>query len=163
MYNAIKNKEIFKLEHGIYSNKDLVNPIVIASKKYASAIITMDSAFYYYDLTDVIPSKIYVATNRNSNTIKSDNIVQVWVPKEILNQGKEIVFVDGEEVKMYNRERLLVELVRKRNQIPFDYYKEIISNYRKIVYDLDMSKIEEYIALYKNECNLGNIILREVF
>ena len=163
LYNAIKNKEIFKLEHGIYSDKDLVNPMVIASKKYTSAIITMDSAFYYYDLTDVIPSKTYVATNRNSNTIKSDDIVQIWVPKEILNQGKEIVLVDGEEVKMYNRERLLVELVRKRNQIPFDYYKEIITNYRKIVDDLDMYKIEEYIALYKNECNLGNIILREVF
>lgn len=53
---ALKNKEIFRLEHGIYSDKDLVNPMIIASKKYSSAIITMDSAFYYYDLTDVIPT-----------------------------------------------------------------------------------------------------------
>ena len=71
--------------------------------------------------------------------------------------------VDGEEVNMYNKERLLVELIRKRNQIPFDYYKEIVANYRKIADELDMYKIEQYIALYKNECNLGNILLREVF
>ena len=160
---ALKNKEIFRLEHGIYSNKDLVNPMIIASKKYSSAIITMDSAFYYYDLTDVIPKKTFIATNRNSNIIHDSNIVQIRIPKEKLNQGKEVVLIDGEKVKMYNRERLLVELIRKRNQIPFDYYKELISNYRKIVDDLDMYKIEEYLSLYKNESNIADVLLREVF
>lgn len=160
---ALKNKEIFKLEHGIYSDKDLVNPMIIASKKYPSAIITMDSAFYYYDLTDVIPRKIYVATNRNSNTINDEKIIQIKVPKDILNYGKEEVIVDGEKVKMYNKERLLVELIRKRNQIPFDYYKEIISNYRKISENLNMYKIEEYLSLYKNEVNIADALLREVF
>ncbi len=160
---ALKNKEIFKLEHGIYSDKDLVNPMIIASKKYPSAIITMDSAFYYYDLTDVIPKKTFVATNRNSNTIKDEKIIQIRVPKEILNYGKEDVIVDGEKVKMYNKERLLVELIRKRKQISFDYYKEIVSNYRKISEDLDMYKIEEYLSLYKNETNIADALLREVF
>ena len=74
-----------------------------------------------------------------------------------------MVLIDGEKVKMYNRERLLVELIRKRNQIPFDYYKELISNYRKIVDDLDMYKIEEYLSLYKNESNIADVLLREVF
>lgn len=160
---ALKNKEIFRLEHGIYSDKDLVNPMIIASKKYSSAIITMDSAFYYYDLTDVIPKKTFIATNRNSNIIHDSNIVQIRIPKEKLNQGKEVVLIDGEKVKMYNKERLLVELIRKRNQIPFDYYKELISNYRKIVDDLDMYKIEEYLSLYKNESNIADVLLREVF
>ena len=160
---ALKNKEIFRLEHGIYSDKDLVNPMIITSKKYSSAIITMDSAFYYYDLTDVIPKKTFIATNRNSNIIHDSNIVQIRIPKEKLNQGKEVVLIDGEKVKMYNRERLLVELIRKRNQIPFDYYKELISNYRKIVDDLDMYKIEEYLSLYKNESNIADVLLREVF
>ena len=137
--------------------------MIIASKKYSSAIITMDSAFYYYDLTDVIPRKTYVATNRNSNKIKDEKIVQIKVPKDILNYGEDEVLIDGEKVKMYNKERLLVELVRKKNQIPFDYYKEIISNYRKIADDLDMYKIEEYLSLYKNEVNIANTLLREVF
>lgn len=160
---ALKRKEIFKLEHGIYSDKDLVNPMIIISKKYPSAIITMDSAFYYYDLTDVIPRMTYDATNRNSNIINDEKIVQIKVPKDILNFGKDEVIVDGEKVKMYNKERLLVELIRKKNQIPFDYYKEIISNYRKIVDELDMYKIEEYLSLYKNGVNIANALLREVF
>jgi hypothetical protein len=56
-----------------------------------------------------------------------------------------------------------VELIRKRKQIPFDYYKEIISNYRKISDDLDMYKIEEYLSLYKNDVNLSDVLIREVF
>lgn len=160
---ALNNKKIFKLCRGIYSDKDLVSPMIIASKKYQSAIITMNSAFYYYDLTDTIPQKTFVATNRNSNIIHDPNIVQHRVPKEILDKGKEEVIIDGEKVKIYNKERLLIELIRKRNQIPFDYYKEIISNYRKIVNDLDMYKIEEYMSLYKNKNNLADALLREVF
>lgn len=160
---AIKNKKIFKIDHGIYSDKKIVDPMILFSKKYENSIITMDTAFYFYNLTDVIPDKVYLATNRNSNTIKRKNIIQVWVPKEKLNVGKEKIKVNGNTINIYNKERLLVELIRKRNQIPFDYYKEIINNYRKIVDTLDSYKIEQYIALYKSENTLGNIILREVY
>ncbi len=160
---ALVKKEVFKIKRGIYSDKDLVNPVVAVAKKYPNSIITMDSAFYYYDLTDVIPNKTYIATSRNSNIIKDNKVDQTWVPKEKLNAGKEEIIIDGEKVKIYNKERLLVELIRKRNQIPFDYYKEIILNYRKIVDDLDMYKIEEYLSLYKNGTNLANALMREVF
>ncbi len=160
---ALKARKIFKLDHDVYSDDEFVDPMIIASKKYPHGIITMDSAFYHYDLTDVIPNKAFLATNRNSNTINNDNIVQIWVSKEKLDQGKEEINIDGNIVNIYNKERLLVELVRKRNQMPFDYYKEIILNYREIADELDMYKIEQYIALYKNELTLGNVILREVF
>ncbi len=160
---ALKNKEIFKLKYGIYSDSDIVDPIIVVSKKHPGAIITMDSAFYYYNLTDVIPTKTYVATSRISNAIKDEKIVQIWTPKEILKVGQEEIIIDNEKVKIYNKERLLVELIRKRNQIPFDYYKEIIHNYRKITEELNMYKIEEYLSLFKNSNNLTQILIREVF
>ncbi len=163
LLKAIKNKKIYKLAHGIYSDKDLVNEMAVISKKYPSAIITMDSAFYFYDLTDVIPTKTYVATSRTANVIKNEKIIQNWVPKEKLNAGKDEIIVDNEKIKIYNRERLLVELIRKKNKLSFDYYKEIILNYRKIADDLDMNKIEQYLALYKNEKNIANALLLEVF
>ena len=60
---AFENKEIYILEKGIYSDKKIVNPLLVYSKKYPNAIITMDNAFYYYDLTDVIPK------SRNLNNL----------------------------------------------------------------------------------------------
>lgn len=38
-----------------------------------------------------------------------------------------------------------------------------ISNYRACSDKLDMYKIEKYISLYKNESNLSDALLREVF
>jgi len=58
---------------------------------------------------------------------------------------------------------MLVELIRKKNCIPFDYYKEIISNYRKKTNKLDIYKIQEYISYYKNELYLYDTLMREVF
>ena len=83
--------------------------------------------------------------------------------RDILYQGSINVETDDGIIRIYNKERLLIELIRKKNQIPFDYYKEIISNYRKIVDELDMYKIEEYLTLFKNEVNLASILQMEVF
>lgn len=160
---ALNKNEIFKLEKGIYSQSKIVSPLVIYSKKYPNAVITMDSAFYYYNLTDVIPNKVYLATDRNSDKINNKKIVQTFISKEILYQGKVTLEKDGEKINIYNRERLLIELIRKKKQIPFDYYKEIISSYREIVDELDMYKIEEYLSLFKNDLNLSNILQMEVF
>ena len=153
---AVENGKLFKLDKGVYSDKEIINPLIIFSKKYPNAIATMDTAFYYYDLTDVIPQKIYFATPSNYRKINNDMISQIYVPNDILNQGKVEVAIDGEVVNMYDKERLLVELIRKRKQLPFDYYKEIIANYRRIADDLDMYKIEKYLSLYKNDINLSD-------
>lgn len=160
---AINNNEIYKIDKNLYSDEKYVNPLIMYSKKYPNAIITMDSAFYFYDLTDVIPQKIYLATESHSRKIKNDNIIQLFVDKKILNEGKTIEQIDNEDINIYDKERLLVELIRKRNQIPFDYYKEIILNYRKLTDSLDSYKIEKYLSMYKNDVNLSIALLREVF
>ena len=162
---ALKNKEIFKIEKGLYSNDDLVDPLVTYSNKYPNSVITMDSAFFFYDLTDVIPNKVYLATASNSRAIKDVNVIQSYSDKDLLNLGKEYVIVNDKDGKaiMYDKERLLIELIRKRNQIPFDYYKEIILNYRKIADTLDMDKINEYLNHFKHDQKIYDIMMREVF
>ena len=160
---ALSKNEIFKLDKGIYSSKKIVSPLVIYSKKYPNSVITMDSAYYYYNLTDVIPSKVYLATDRNTDKINNEKIVQTFMSKETLYKGKVNLQTNDGEINIYDRERLLIELIRKKKQIPFDYYKEIISNYRAIVDELDMYKIEEYLALFKNDMSLSNILQMEVF
>ncbi len=85
---ALRKNEIFKLDKGIYSSKKIVSPLVIYSKKYPYSVITMDSAFYYYNLTDVIPNKVYLATDRNTDKINDEKVVQTFMSKDILYQGR---------------------------------------------------------------------------
>ena len=160
---AIKNKELFKVDGGLYSDIEFVNPLEIILKKYPNAIFTSDSAYYYYNLTDVIPDYFYLATKRTDSRISNEYIKQVFIPKELFEFGKTQIEVENVKINIYDEERMLVELIRKKNIIPFDYYKEIINNYRKRTDKLDIYKIEKYISYYKNEASLYDILMREVF
>lgn len=160
---AIIKKEIFKVQNGIYSDKEYVNPLAIISKKYPKAVITMESAFYYWNLTDVIPEKIHLATTRNSVRFKENDIKQYFVEEDLFEFGKITKKIEGVEINIYDKERLLIELLRKKKQLPFDYYKEIILNYRRIIDTLDSFKLSEYISYYKNENLLYDRLQSEVY
>lgn len=160
---AIKNNEIYKIEKNIYSDTKNVNYLEMISKKYTNAIFTMDSAFYFHNLTDVIPNKFNLATKRNALRIKDNKIVQVFTLEKLFEIGKTQMIVEGTTINIYDKERMLIELIRKRNQIAFDYYKEIIFNYRKRITDLDVSKIEEYIEVFPHEEHIYKVLQREVF
>lgn len=160
---AVYNKEYFKIENGLYSDIEFVNPLEIICKKYPDAIFTSDSAYYYYDLTDVIPDFFCLATKRSDTRINDKNIRQIFIPNDLFDFGKTQIEIENIKINIYDEERILVELIRKKNTIPFDYYKEIISNYRKKIDKLDIYKIQEYISYYKNELSLYDTLMREVF
>ncbi len=160
---AVADGEYYKIENGLYSDIEYVNPLEIICKKYPNAIFTSDSAYYYYDLTDVIPDYFYLATKRSDSRMNDDNIKQIFIPNELFEFGKTQIEIENIKINIYDEERILVELIRKKNTIPFDYYKEIISNYRKKADRLDIYKIQEYISYYKNEASLYDTLMREVF
>lgn len=47
--------KLFRIEKGIFSEKEYVPELAILSYKYPRAVITMDTAFYLYGFTDVVP------------------------------------------------------------------------------------------------------------
>ena len=63
----------------------------------------------------------------------NDKIEQIFMANHFFEIGKSQVNYNNVQINIYNKERMLIELIRKKKQIPFDYYKEIISNYRAIV------------------------------
>lgn len=160
---ALKDKKIFKIIPGIYSSQEFVNYLLVISKKYPNAVFTSDSAFYYYNLTDVIPQKYFLATNRKASKIIDNRVKQIYISEDRFNIGVTTIKVDGIKIKIYNKEKLLIELVKNSKNIPFDYYKEIINNYRSISDKLDMNKLSDYLNYYKNDIDLFLKIQKEVF
>lgn len=160
---AVKDGKIFKVEKGIYSDVPNVHYLEVIMKKYSYGIFTSYSAYYYHNLTDVIPNKMYLATNRNATTINSDKIQQIRMKDELYNLGKTQIEYEGIIINIYDKERLLIDLARNKNQIGYDLYKEIIYNYRKQVNSLDTQKIEEYLQYFVNGDKIFEIIQDEVF
>jgi len=160
---ALQQNKLFKIEKGIYSNQPFPNPLEIITKKYPSAIFTMDSAFYFHGLTDVIPSKNYLAVKRDSIRIRDSKIIQVFVLERLLEIGKTQTVFDGVTINVYDQERMLIELIRAKKRMAFDYYKEIINSYRKILTTLDVTKIEKYVGAFDREDYIFRTIQDEVF
>ena len=145
LHKKVENKEIYQLEKGIYSDVRSVSELQIISKKYPEAIFTLNSAFYYHNLTDKIPDKYYLATSRGASKISDSRIIQIFDNGNGLRLGAENIKYEDTYIYMYKKERMLIELLRNKNKLPFDYYKEILNNYRKIIDELDIQLIQDLV------------------
>lgn len=159
----IEEGELFKIEKRIYSEKQSVPEIAMLVYKYPKAVVTMKSAFSFYGLTDVIPDECDLATTRDAAKIKDTRVKQYFVSDDFFEEGIEIADYKGYDIRIYNRERMIIELVRYKSKLPFDYYKEIILNYRKLLPQLDIQKIQDYAFAAPKSNKIFQILQTEVF
>ena len=160
--NLLKSAKLFKVQEGIYSTNDYSSMQEVISIKYPNAIFTMNSAFYAHGLTDEVPDLYYLATRREASRIKDERICQSFMKDNIFELGKTEKEFQGDKIKVYNQERMLIELIRNKSKIPFDYYKEIIGNYRNRVNEMDFGKVSEYAEHFKMNQKIMNTIQMEV-
>ena len=159
----IENGELYKLGKGIYSDKKFVPDMAMFGYKYPKAVVTMKSAFFYYGLTDVIPDECNLATTRDAAKIRDERVKQYFVPDCLFGEGIETANYKGYDIRIYSKERMLIELVRYKTKLPFDYYKEIILNYRKLLPELDIQKIQDYALAAPKSSKILEILQLEVF
>lgn len=160
---AIRDGKLYKLAPGIYSDAKNVPDTAVIGKKYPKAVFTLNSAFYYQGLTDTIPSFYYLATDKDAAKITNKSVKQIFDNCDSMNIGVETISYDGVDIQVFSKERLLIELVRNRTKLPFDYYKEIIGHYRRIIYDLDFELVEEYAERLPKTKLVMDRIQMEVF
>ena len=159
----LQNEELYKIESGIYSDKARVSELEVISDKYPYAIFTMNSAYYYHSLTDVIPNKYYLATSKDAYKISDKRVKQIFHRDDKLEIGQSVIERQNVALRIYDQERMLIELIRNKNTLPFDYYKEIIENYRKRINSLDIEKLQDYISMFPNQNRIFEAIQLEVF
>jgi len=159
----IEEGELFKVAKGVYSENKYVPDVALYTYKYPNAVVTMKTAFFYHGLTDVIPDECDLATKRDAAKIKDEKVKQYFVQDDFFDEGIEVTEYKGYDVRIYNKERMLIELVRYKSKLPFDYYKEIILNYRKMLPQLNIQKIQDYALMSPKSNKVLEIIQMEVF
>ena len=136
--------EIFRIGKELYSEEKDVPELAILAYKYPKAVLTMRNAFYMHGLTDKIPDEYDFATERDATKIKDKRIKQFFYPESFFEQGVIITDYKGYQIRLYSKERMLIELLRYKSKLPFDYYKEILLNYRRILPQLNIQLIQDY-------------------
>lgn len=160
---ALSDGSFFKLEEGIYSSNKSESDLGIIMTKYPKAILTGEFAFYFHGLTNLLPEKYDLATPSKSSKLMDCRIKQIYVKEEIFDLGIEEIEKNGIIIRIYDKERMLIELLRSKNSMPYDLYKEIITHYREIVNDLEIWRIQEYASIFPKSKMITRALDEEVF
>ena len=155
--------KLFRVDKGIFSEKEYVPELALLSFKYPKALITMGTAFYLYGFTDEVPDICTMATKREAAPIADSRIKQIFMPKELLGLGATTMDYKGYDIQIFDRERMLVELVRYKSKLPFNYYKEILGNYRRILPQLNTEKIRNYAEAVPKSDKVIRTLRTEVY
>lgn len=141
----VEEGKLYRVGKALYSESRYVPELAVIAYKYPKAVVTMETAFYIHGLTDLIPDIYDFATDRDGAKIRSSRVRQYFVPSLLFDKGSESVDYNGYTIRIYSRERMLVELLRYKNKLPYDYYKGVLREYRKIIDKLDLEALDECI------------------
>ena len=108
---AINNHEIYKIKPGLYTDQKNLDQYAIVFKSIKKAILTLQSAFYYYGLTDYIPEQIVVATPKNSYSVQIEGVKQIFMSNKYLDIGQKTIRKNGYNLKIYDIIYLLCKLI----------------------------------------------------
>lgn len=159
---AVEAKILFKQEEGIYSTQKYEPELGVIMKKYSKAILSGEYAFFSHGLTNVIPEKYDLATIDKAARIRDTRVRQIYVRKDLFSLGLSEKMIDGISVRIYDRERMLIELLRNKNTMPHDLYKEILMNYREIINDLEIWRIQKYASVFPKSKMISKALDEEV-
>lgn len=126
--------------------------------RFKKGIYNLDTALFLHDLSDRTPSKYSMAfpTGYNLKNPKSENIKCTQENEKLYSVGKvSVKSTCGNIVNVYDMERTLCDLLRKKNSLDIELVSEAFKRYirRK---DINIPKLSEYAKLLKVENKLRN-------
>lgn len=122
--------------------------MLIVAKKYPMAVICLVSALSFHDLTTQIPHVIDIAIPYQGNPPKSAYpLVRAFrFRNAIYEAGIETHDMEGAPLKVYNKEKTLVDVFFFRNRIGMDVFLESLKMYASN-HSVNLPLIHEYAAL----------------
>lgn len=147
--SLLKSGQIELVKRGYYQyigdNSFSDIPTLIAL--FPDGVLCMESALEYYGYTDRTPSAWHLAVNSKSTRtrfyIDYPNVKPHFIREERYGVGIDMGEIDGVEVKVYDRERTICDLLLHRNKIDGEVFNMAIQRYIK-----DPEKTEARLMKY---------------
>lgn len=122
--------------------------MLMVARKYPASVICLVSALSFHDLTTQIPHAVDIAIPYRGNAPKSTYpLIRTYRFRDaIYEAGIDIQDIQGVPLKVYNKEKTLVDVFRFRNRIGMDVFLEALNTYAKN-YPINLPLLHEYAAL----------------
>jgi predicted transcriptional regulator of viral defense system len=147
-----RNNEIQRIARGVYSAVDtLMDEMVSLQYRYKNAVFSHETALYLWELTDRTPLfySVTVPSGYNATSLKASGTKVYYIKSNLFSLGlATIKSPHGNEVKTYNLERTLCDVVRSRNQMDDQFVNEALKRYvtRK---DKNIDLLYRYAAQFR--------------
>ena len=147
-----KEGKLEKIKRGLYrdTNKIVENEIFELNKILPLGVLCLESAAEYYGLTMVIPNKYKLAIKRNTRiTLPEYPPIKIYYYSEKnYKLGIAEIEKEGKILKIYDIEKTVCDIVKYRNKIGLDIYKEVLKNYLARP-ERNISKLIKYSKITK--------------
>ncbi len=128
-----KNGEIQRISRGVYSAiGDIMDEMVGIQVRYKGAIFSHTTAAYLLDLTDRTPLSysVTVPAGYNATSLKASGVKVYFVNRSLYLSGLITVkSPHGNNIRTFNLERTICDLLRSRNQIDVQQINESLKRY----------------------------------
>ena len=159
----LKEGLVEKVRTGYYQwvDNDNLSEVATVIRLFPDGVLCMDTALRYYGYSDRTPVEWHVAVNKYSNRtrfhIDYPFVKPYFVAPELLELGLCEQNIDGNTVKMYDKERVICDCLRYRNKIDKELFNKAIQNYISDT-SKSISKLMEYASKLRCTAPAKNLI-----
>ena len=133
--NLIRAGVVEKIRRGYYQwvDNDNFSEAVTISKLFPDGILCMDTALRHYGYSDRTPAQWHIAVSKFSNRtrfkIDYPFVKPYFVAPDVLEIGLCEQEIDGNKVRMYDKERVICDCLRYRNKMDKEIFNKAIQGY----------------------------------
>ena len=153
----LKEKKLERVAHGVYLTPDAFDDEMYRIQaKNQRIIFSHETALYLHDLTDRDPIEwsVTIPYGYNATHLRDEGIKVYTVKKSLYQMGVvELKTIYGRDIKAYNKERTICDIVRNRNNMDIGILNEAVKRY--------LSSKDKNIPLlmrYAEELDIQNIL-----
>ncbi len=156
LYSLRDSGELLQLARGVFCLTDYETSgnldLEIVSLKIPKAVVCLDSALSFHELTTHIPHNISIAIPKGVKSPKMDfpPLKVYHFSKNPYESGIEYHTSDNIEIAVYDREKTIVDCFKFRNSMGMDIVIEALKNYRE-QHKPDFNKIIAYARVCRLE------------
>lgn len=142
----VSKNQLIKVERGIYiTDWSQYDEYAIFQLQHQKAIYSYLSALYLHGLADVIPKykEVTVYTGYNTHRFHKET-KRHFIQKDLYDVGVTTIQTTfGNEVRVYDLERTICDLIRKRQKIDVEIFSTALKRYMKSS-DKNLRKLYQY-------------------
>lgn len=157
----VRRHGLERTSRGVYIDPDVFpDEMALLQKRFPKAVFSHDSALYLHDLTDrePMPISVTVDSNYNAGPLRDRGVRVHYAKPEWYELGlTEVKTPGGLNVRAYDKERTICDLIRKRAAFDPAVFGQAIRDYSRSK-DKDLARLSSYARTMNMESRVYEVM-----